>query len=202
MSSRSLEETYGITPAELLDAIGSRYRLEVAFERAVAEYQMAKQIASLVGSAVDRYEFHELHGCPDFSIWLTGCKSPLRVMCKCVHENNSASGGAYLRNGEIVAYKVKTQLTSPECTERQLYSYDDYSILGVCLGKKTGDWCDFLFARRIDLDRHPVHSDKLADYQRVPLPERHEKSPWYVSLAELLSRIDDPIWLNSSANQG
>jgi len=202
MSSRSLEEIYGITPAELLDAIGSRYRLEVAFERAVAEYQMAKHIAPLVGSAVDRYEFHELHGCPNFSIWLTSRKSPLRVMCRSVYENNKASRGAFLRNNKIVAYKVKTQRTSPECTKRQLYSYDHYSILGVCLGKKTGDWCDFLFARTIDLDRHPAYSDKLAVYQRLPLPEQHEKSPWYASLAELLSRIDDPVWFNSAADQG
>lgn len=36
MAAHPLEEKYGLTSAELLDAIGSRFRLKVAVEGAVA----------------------------------------------------------------------------------------------------------------------------------------------------------------------
>jgi hypothetical protein len=72
-----------------------------------------------------------------------------------------------------VAYKVETQKTRAakgDPTSR-FYGVDQYHILGVCLGKKTGKWSDFLFVRTVDLLCHALHSHKLKVLQRVPLPE-------------------------------
>ena len=66
MATHGLELKYGLTAAELLDAVNARFRLKVALEGAVAEFQMAKHLESLVGSIVDRYEMHDLDGKPDF----------------------------------------------------------------------------------------------------------------------------------------
>lgn len=193
MAAHPLESTYGLTSHELLDAINSRFRLKVAVEGAVAEVQMEKRIAALVGPVITRYEVHDLDGQPDFSIWLPGRSVPLQAECKNVRE--SAGGGeAYRTGGQVVAYKVETQKTraaTGDATSRY-YGVDQFHVLGVCLGKKTGDWTDFMFARTVDLKRHGQHLGKLAVMQRVPLPDAPDHRPWYDDLAELLKRIDDP----------
>ena len=51
MAKHPLETKYGLTSAELLDAVNERFRLKVALEGAVAEFQMAKHIDQLVGSS-------------------------------------------------------------------------------------------------------------------------------------------------------
>ena len=100
----------------------------------------------------------------------------------------------YRESGKVVAYKVETQKTRAATGDptSRYYGVDQYHILGVCLGKKTGDWRDFLYIRTIDLIAHAKHAGKLAVMQRVPLPDAKELRPWYADLAELLLHIDDP----------
>lgn len=194
MPKHPLESKYGLSSLEMLDAINGRFRLKVALEGAVAEVQMAKKISPLVGSVVDRFEVHDLDAYPDFSIWLPGRTLPLFAECKNVRESGKAGGEAYRRGGKIVAYKVETQKTRAskgDATSRY-YDVTQYHILGVCLGKKTGNWSDFLFVRTADLVCHAKHSHKLAVLQRVPLPDAESILPWYADLAELLRHIDDP----------
>ena len=144
-----LETQYGLTAHELLDAVNKRFRLKVALEGAVAEVQMEKRIHPLVGSAIERYEAHDLDGHPDFSLWIPGRKKPLRAECKNVRDRDQA----YRDQGQIVAYMVETQKTraSKGDPTSRYYGVDQFDILGVCLGKKTGNWSDFLFARVVDL---------------------------------------------------
>ncbi len=194
MAGHLLEKKYGLTARELLDAINGRFRLRVAVEGAVAEVQMGKKIAALVGSSVERYESHDLDAHPDFSIWLPGRAIPLLAECKNIRESGREGGEAYRKGGKIVAYKVETQKTRAargDPTSRY-YGVGQYHILGVGLGKKTGDWTDFLFVRTVDLFRHAQHTGKLAVMQRVPLPDAKDLRPWYADLAELLRHVDDP----------
>jgi hypothetical protein len=172
-----------------MDAIESRFRLKVAVEGAVAEFQMAKHIER----AGVRFETHDLDGQPDFSIWLPGREKPLLAECKNVRESGKAGGEAYRVGGEVVAYKVETQKTRAAKGDpsSRYYGFEQYHILGVCLGKKTGDWSDFLFVRTIDLKRHSQHSQKLAVMQRVPLLDAEDVTPWYANLGDLLRHIDD-----------
>lgn len=190
MAAHPLEKKYGLTSAELLDAIGSRFRLKVAVEGGVAEFQMEKHIRK----AVNRYISHDEDGRPDFSLWIAGRDTPLLAECKNIRESGKEGGEAYRKGGKIVAYKVETQKTRAakgDPTSR-LYGIDQYHILGVCLGKKTGNWSDFLFARTVDLACDRKHSHKLAVFQRVPLPDAAELLPWYADLSELIAHIDDP----------
>lgn len=196
MAKHALEEKYGLTSAELLDAINARFRLKVAVEGAVAEYQMAKHLDVLVGTVIEKYEQHDEDGRPDFSIWLPGRKTPLLAECKNIRESAKLGGEAYRAGGKIVAYKVETQKTRAakgDPTSR-FYGIEQYHILGVCIGKKTGLWSDFLYARTIDLARHAVHAKKLKVLQRVPLPDAADLQPWYTDLAQLLAHFDDPRW--------
>jgi hypothetical protein len=183
-----LESAYELSATEILDAVAKRFRLRAALEGAIAEVHMERHIQSLLGNAVDRYEAHDLDGVPDFSIWLHGRKKPLRAECKNVRESSKKGGEAYRHRGEIVAYKVETQKTRAakgDPTSRY-YGIDQFEILGVCVGKKTGDWSDLLFVRAVDLKKHRVHPQKLAVMQRVPLPDAESLWPWYDDLGNLI----------------
>ena len=193
MAQHPLESKYGLNALELLDAIGGRFRLKVAVEGAVAEVHMEKRIAACVGHGIERYETHDIDGHPDFSIWLPRTRL-LLAECKNIRESGKAGGEAYRAGGRIVGYKVETQKTraaTADATSR-FYGVDLFQILGVCLGKKTGNWADFVFARTVDLARHAKHPHKLAVFQRVPLPGAADLRPWYADLSELIQHIDDP----------
>jgi hypothetical protein len=179
-----LESQYGLSAYEMLDALAKRFRARVTLEGAVAEVQMEKKIKALVGTVVERYETHDLDGHPDFSIWLPGAKKSLLAECKNVRNRDEA----YREGGQVVAYKVETQKTraSQGDPTSRFYGVGQFDILGVCLGKKTGNWSDFTFARAADLARHETHRGKLAVFQRVPLPGSENLAPWYRDLGKLL----------------
>ncbi len=182
-----LETKYGLTAYELLDALANRFRAQVTLEGAVSEVQMEKKLNALVGTAIERYEVHDINGHPDFSIWLPGRPEPLLAECKNVRDVDEA----YRSGGEIVAYKVETQKTRAakgDPTSRY-YGVDQFDILGVCLGKKTGNWSDFMFVKSVDLALHRGHEGKLAVMQRVPLPGSEDLGPWFDDLGELMARI-------------
>ena len=184
-----LEIAYGLSATEILDAVSKRFRLRAALEGAVAEVQMERKIQVLLGSLIDRYISHDLDGQPDFSIWLPGMDKPLRAECKNIRESSKEGGEAYREGGKIVAYKVETQKTRAsqgDATSRY-YGIDQFEILGVCMGKKTGKWTDLVFAKVADLQRHAKYPNKLAVFQRVPLPTAERLFPWYDDLGKLLS---------------
>ena len=179
-----LEAKYGLTAYELLDALDKRFRAKVTLEGAVAEVQMEKRIAAIVGSVIERYETHDLDGHPDFSVWLPGRTEPLLIECKNVRNSDEA----YRSGAEIIAYKVETQKTRAATGDptSRYYDVDQFQVLGVCLGKKTADWSDFMFACTKDLERHRKYDGKLAVMQRVPLPDAESFGVWSDDLGRLL----------------
>jgi len=187
-----LEREFGLTAFELLEALKARFRARVTLEGAVAEVQMEKKIRALVGTVIDRYEVYDIDGHPDFGIWLSGSERRLLAECKNVRENRKGTE-AYREGGKAVAYKAETQKTraSKGDPTSRFYGVDQFDILGVCLGKKTGNWTDFMFARAVDLARHTVHKGKLAVFQRVPLAGE-AAPPWYDDLGELLRQWQRP----------
>lgn len=185
--SHPLEEKYGLTAHELLEALDKRFRARVTLEGAVAEVQMEKKIRELVGTVVGRYEVHDRDGYPDFSIWLPGQDHPLLAECKNVRDADEA----YREGGKVVAFKVETQKTraaTGDSTSRY-YGLGQFNVLGVCLGKKTGHWTDFAFVAVEDLERHKNLPLKLAVMQRVPMPDVGNPFPWSFDLAEILRRF-------------
>ena len=182
----SLEQEYGLSADELLDAMARRFRARVTLEGAVAEVHMAKHVAPLVGSVLRGYEAYDVDGEPDFGLFLPDGR---RVLAEC--KNVRDRDEAYRSKGEIVAYKVETQKTRTSGGDptRRFYGVDQFDILGVCLGKKTGDWTRFMFARTADLARHAKHPSKLAVMQRVPLPDVDDFGPWSPDLRATLEQL-------------
>lgn len=181
-----LEKEYGLSANQLLDALSKRFRAKVTLEGAVAEEQLALHIQSTVKlGVIEKYEEHDVDGHPDFSIWLPNKKNAILVECKNVRNHNEA----YRESGKIVAYKVETQKTrtSNNDPSSRFYGVNQFDILGVCLGKKTGNWSDFLFIKTKHLSRHKNFSEKLSVMHRVPLKgDSAELGNWYGSLSDLL----------------
>lgn len=187
-----LEREFGLSAYELLGALNTRFRARVTLEGAVAEVHMEKKIEALVGKVIGRYEVYDIDGCPDFGIWLSGSDQRLFAECKNVRDNRKGTE-AYRQGGKAIAYKAETQKTraSKGDPTSRFYDVDQFDILGVCLGKKTGNWTDFMFARTVDLARHAKHKGKLAVFQRVPLLGE-AVAPWYDDLGELLKQWHKP----------
>jgi len=178
---------YGLTATEILDAISQRFRLRVAVEGAVAETQVERHIRALVGQGIERYQVHDADGMHDFSVWIPGREVPIRIECKNVRNSNEA----FRTDGEIVAYKVETQKTRAAKGDHtsRFYGVDQFDILAVCLGKKTGDWQNIVFVRTLSLARQKNLPRKLATIQRVPLTTAKDIDPWSRDLGAMLATM-------------
>lgn len=181
-----LEVEYGLTATELLDAISGRFRLKVALEGAVAEVHLRRKIKALHSEGVIvRYEEHDINGYPDFTIRTSKSNKPLLMECKNVRDED------YRKGGIPIAYRVETQKTRAAKSDpsSRYYGVDQFHILAVCSGKKTGNWSDFLFIKIGDLAHHAHYTQKLAVMHRVPFPGSSNITPWYQSLDELLASL-------------
>ncbi len=184
-----LEIAYQLTATEMLDALSRRFRARVALEGAVAEVHLAKKIRAFQKTGgIASFEEHDKDAYPDFTITL-GTGESLTVECKNVRDKAEA----YRTAGQVVAYKVETQKTRAAQGDpsSRYYDIDYFDILAVCLGKKTGDWTQFVFARTENLARHRDHPNKIATMQRVPLIDSASdtESPWHTSLGSLLEAM-------------
>jgi len=181
--SHPLETEYGLSANELLDAVNNRFRLKVALEGAVAEVHLQKKIGDLQNSGIlARSEEHDLNGYPDFTIWTRKSSKPLLIECKNIRDED------YRSKGETIAYRVETQKTRAAKSDpsSRYYGMNQFDILAVCLGKKTGNWSHFLFIKINDLACHSRYANKLAVMHRVPFPESADIRPWYNDLGELI----------------
>jgi hypothetical protein len=184
-----LEVAYQLSAAELLDALSKRFRARVALEGAVAEVHLGKHIEALCrAGTIKSFEEHDLDGDPDLTIQTMDGRT-LTIECKNVRDADEA----YRVGGQVVAYKVETQKTRASRGDpaSRFYDVGYFDVLAVCLGKKTGDWRQFAFARAAALALHAENPAKLAVMQRVPLvaPDGSVEPPWHASLTALLSSM-------------
>lgn len=185
MAKHPIEKHFGLTAKEILDAIDARFRLKVAVGGAIAEVQMEKHIAALPAGVIKKYEAHDIDGHPDFSIFLKGRAAPILLECKNVRNE------AYKLGGEVVNYRVEVQKTraSKDDPTSRYYGFDQFHILGVCLGNQTGDWTNFMFIRTSDLPPHGVHSNKIQIMNRVPLLNG-DLGNWSTNLADIVRKFE------------
>ncbi len=183
-----LEKEYGLTAYQLLDALAKRFRAKVTLEGAVAEEQLLLHIEKVQSlGIIESFKEFDEDGHPDFSIKMPGIEKELLVECKNVRNHNEA----YREGGKIVAYKVETQKTRTSNNDRssRFYDHNLFNILAVCLGKKTGNWTDFMFICTNHLARHKDYSHKLAVMHKVPiLNHSSDMYEWSNDLGELLQR--------------
>jgi hypothetical protein len=154
MNLDPIEQQYGITTAELLEAMNRRFRAKVTLEGVVAEIHLGKKIKALKERGVIAgFVAHDEDGKPDYSIVLPSDSGRVYLVeCKNVRDKDEA----YRKRGEITAYKVETQKTraSKGDPSSRFYGFDQFDILAVCIGQKTGDWSQFMFIRSNDLPPH------------------------------------------------
>ncbi len=166
-----LEDEYGLNASELLDAVNERFRLKVALEGAVAEVHFEKKLYELeLAGVIMCHEKYDKDDYPDFSVWLSENGHDLKIEVKNIRDAEEAYRNR--STGEIEAYKVELQKTRRgEDPSSRYYDADRFDIVAVCLGKKTGNWGEFFYAKSVDLARSKKYPHKLDVMHRVPLPE-------------------------------
>ncbi|MCX6365695.1 MAG: hypothetical protein NTX57_03175 [Armatimonadetes bacterium] len=171
-----LEIEYGLTAHELLDALQARFRARVTLEGAVAEVQLAAQLSKLqYDGTIGRYEAHDEDGKHDFTIFLPKQDRQVRIECKNV------------RNSSRLQVEVQKTRTSKGDPSSRYYAASQFDILAVCMGKKTRNWKQFLFASISDLKRHAEYPEKLAVMHPLTQTNSIESTIWFDSLGTLIA---------------
>jgi hypothetical protein len=190
MPEPSIQQRYGLTGDELLGTVDLRPRFKAVIERSVAATHMTNLLASLVGSSISRFEALNRHGSMYWLIWLNGRDEPIRARCKIAFRRRTSTvNGPSKITYHVSAHDSGNALEFPE---NRLYGAEHFQILGVCLGRITSNWTDFLFARTIDLARHSDFPHKLAALHQLPSPSIRAVKPWYKDITELFS--DTTTW--------
>jgi hypothetical protein len=169
-----LEEKYGLTAQELLDAIDKRFRLKVALEGAVAEvhFERKLKVATREGWLMN-YEAHDVDGMHDYTV-VTLQGTAIRVEVKTIR--NSV--------GRVQVELQKTRAAKGDPSSRY-YQVTHFDVVAVCVGRQTGDWSQFRYAFVRDLPIHRTHDGKLAVMHTIP-DDESSKPRWY-------SRFQDVI---------
>jgi hypothetical protein len=168
-----LEQKYGLTAQELLDAIDRRFRLKVALEGAVAEVHFERKIriASREGW-LSSYESHDVDGMHDFTV-VTLSGTTIRVEVKTI------------RNGPKPQVELQKTRAAKGDPSSRYYERNHFDVVAVCIGRSTGDWSQFRYALVSQLPSHRGYQNKLQVMH--PIPDGEETTPrWF-------SRFQDVI---------
>ncbi|MBL8088047.1 MAG: hypothetical protein JNM85_08280 [Chthonomonas sp.] len=178
-----LEITYGLTAAELLDAIDRRFRLKVALEGAVAEvhFERKLKIASKEGWLAS-YEAHDVDGMHDFTL-VTLAGQPIRVEVKTIRKE---------RAGNVKVLEVELQKTRAAKGDASSRYYDrtHFDLVAVCMGRTTGDWSEFAYALISELPRHKDHVTKLQVMHKLIFEEGHIVR-WFRKLQDAIDAYEN-----------
>lgn len=155
---------------DILDALENGFRARADLKGKLAELFMSRHLDELQrDDVIDRYEWFDQDGVPDFTIWFTdGTLTQLEV-------KNVRSG-----TGPLRAETQKTRASRGDPMSRY-YRVDQFEIIAACLFNATGRW-DYVFARSCDLLRLPSDPSYLATMQPIDPAVTH---PWYRTLAEV-----------------
>lgn len=150
-----LEDSFDLSAAEILDIIQNRMRLEVAVKGGVAEHHLERLLVN--DPEIVRVERLDQDAQPDFNVTMFD-GTTIRIECK------NASPERYA-NDDMKVEVQKTRATRNDPAGR-LYRHDHFDIVAACLYSPTRQWT-FKFIRTSRLDRHAVHSDRLAATHRI-----------------------------------
>lgn len=156
---------------DILDALENGFRARADLKGKLAELFAARYLDTLqVRGVIDRYEWQDLDGEPDFIVWLS------RGPAITVEAKNIRSG-----KGPFRAETQKTRASKSDPMSRY-YRRDQFDILAVCLYNQTGEW-DYIFARIDDLKPLATDDRYLDVIQVIPQPLT---APWTTDMAALL----------------
>lgn len=163
-----LEQQFDMTSTEILEVINQRNRLAVAVRGGVAEHHLAKRLRSQ--DRVQSVASLDKDGRHDFDVTMADGRV-VQVECK------NCSPQRYA-NGDMKVEIQKTRATQNDPAGR-LYRPDQFDVVAACVYGPTGVWT-FRYRRTDQLDRHPVHTDRLA-------PLHHVTDDWAHTLEEALA---------------
>jgi Holliday junction resolvase-like predicted endonuclease len=156
---------------DILDALENGFRARADLKGKLAELFAARYLDQLqLRGVIDRYEWQDLDGEPDFIVWLRG--GPAIT----VEAKNIRSG-----KGAMRAETQKTRASKSDPMSRY-YRADQFDVLAVCLYNQTGEW-DYIFSRIDGLRRLASDDRYLEVIQVIPQPLA---APWTTDMAELL----------------
>jgi hypothetical protein len=156
---------------DILDALENGFRARADLKGKLAELFAARYLDALqMRGRIDRYEWQDADGEPDFIVWLRG--GPAIT----VEAKNVRSG-----KGSLRAETQKTRASKSDPMSRY-YRVDQFDILAVCLYNRTGEW-SYIFSRIDGLRRLATDPRYLEPIQVIPQPL---VAPWTTDMAELL----------------
>lgn len=183
----SLRKRYGVASGDLLEAIDLLPHCKSIFERSVVETHMRRLLLEKVDSSVSELEVYERRNSITWLIWVNGLDQPIRAECKIARRRSFFAEDGTRVVGHFVS--VHSSGDSFEFSENRLSGPDPFHIVGVCMGRITSKWSEFLFAKTIDLQRHDQFPNKLAPLHQLPDATNESITPWYRDIAEVLSGI-------------
>ena len=151
----ALEANFDLSARDILDIIQTRMRLEVAVKGGVAEHHLERLLRA--DPSIASVERLDQDAQPDFRVHLHDSAAVL-IECK------NASPERYA-NGDMKVEVQKTRATRDDPAGR-LYRPDQFDVVAACLYSPTRNW-SFRFIRTSRLERHAVHTDRLAATHRV-----------------------------------
>lgn len=168
-----VERMLNASARDILDALENGFRARADLKGKLAELFMSRHLDGLQrDDVIDRYEWFDQDGVPDFTIWFTdGTMTQLEV-------KNVRSG-----RGRLRAETQKTRASRGDPMSRY-YRVDQFEIIAACLFNAAGLW-DYVFARTGDLLKLPDNPDYLATMQPIDPAVTH---PWHRTLAEVHDR--------------
>lgn len=166
-----VERLLNASARDILDALENGFRARADLKGKLAELFAARYLDGLqLRGVIDRYEWQDLDGAPDFVVWLRG--GPAIT----VEAKNVRSG-----TGPLRAETQKTRASKGDPMSRY-YRIDQFDILAVCLYNRTGEW-SYIFSRIDGLRRYGADDRYLEPIQVIPQPFT---APWTTDMAELL----------------
>lgn len=160
---------FNINASELLDMIGSNFRLAAAVRGAVAEHHLLRELRETPG--ITGVMKLDKDGAPDFE--LTYRRRIYRVECKNVLRRTSSKG-----NVRVDFQKTRAAKNNP-CS--RYYSASQFEVLAGCLHPVTERW-EFRYRETKALAPHTKCPSKLAE--KVVVDEL-----WAANLPSLLDRL-------------
>jgi hypothetical protein len=184
-----LEDKFNASAWDILCAIERGFRAQVDVKGKLAEWFLFKILEDLKATGVfTGVAWSDEDGKPDFR--LVSETFDLTLECKNLRSDEPYADGSY----KLETQKTRNQKLKEGQEEQELrvkgtrwYKVTEFDIVAACLFNQTGRW-EYLFARTIDLKRHPKDPRCLNTMQRVP---RAPRDPWKATLPEVLDLFSE-----------
>ena len=166
-----VERMLNASARDILDALENGFRARADLKGKLAELFMSRYLDQLQRAGwVDRYEWFDADGVPDFKLYLTDS----RILT--LEVKNVRSGSGPLR---VETQKTRASRGDPMS---RYYKVGQFDLLAACLYNSTGRW-EYVFARTSKLQPLEVDVRYLATMQNLPQPLA---APWHSALVEAI----------------